>query len=175
MNPQPVLMIGDSLIAEGNWQSLLPELRVCKRGMPGETAQELLHRLNRLAPELTSCDMAVIMTGTNNLLMEDYTFPQRIGDIISVLHKTHPEILLMVTSLLPFQAPWLAPGTIQRLNHMTQSICQAEQVYFHDLYCIFASESRGLFQADHIHLSETGYRVWAKSLCKIIAKHQKEH
>ncbi|MBC8208952.1 MAG: hypothetical protein H8E79_07280 [Desulfobulbaceae bacterium] len=174
MNPQNILLIGDSLIAEGNWPTLLPTMTTSARGIPGETAQELLDRLTHLAPEIMTSDATVIMIGTNNLLMEDYTFPQIISRIIHSIKKLRPDIKLVTCSLFPFQSPWLAPDAIQRLNETTESICRAEQVFFHNLLPSFTASQVKLFQEDGIHLNETGYRVWGKSLSKTIAKYLDE-
>ena len=69
-----LLMLGDSLLAGGDWQKFLPDIAVINRGIPGETTDALAARL---IDEIDSCpdpDVVLLQSGTNNLLAGDLFF-----------------------------------------------------------------------------------------------------
>ena len=68
------LFIGDSLIEFFSWQKRFPAEHVYNFGSAGETAEGLLSRLPGIIARTESPDLVMIMTGTNNIAMEDYGF-----------------------------------------------------------------------------------------------------
>ncbi|MCW5208909.1 hypothetical protein VU10_01625, partial [Desulfobulbus sp. US1] len=81
-----LLMLGDSLVEWGDWESLLPEMQIINRGIAGEHTEELSARLvNEIDAVLdagTEPDYILLMTGTNNLLMGSPYFPVILGSML---------------------------------------------------------------------------------------------
>ena len=175
MTQDSILFLGDSLIAEGHWPSLLPEFTTTSYGLPGETSRELLLRLDRHDDALRKHPLAVIMIGTNDLLQEDYSYPQTIGRICDRLSASGPSRASLICSLPPFHLPWVAPGTVARLNELTLSLCAQPRIVHCDLHQPFGRSAASPFQMDGVHFNETGYGLWADCLRKTIAKPSEDH
>src|SRR6056300_1287716 len=95
------LFIGDSLIQFFNWQERFPDKNIFNYGMPGETAEGLLARLPNIINQVHSPALIMIMTGINNLAMEDYGFLFSYEKIITLLQESYGQATIAITSLLP--------------------------------------------------------------------------
>lgn len=165
------LFIGDSLIEFFNWQKRFPAAQVYNFGSAGETAQGLLARLPKIIARIESPDLVMIMTGTNNIAMEDYTFLTTYEKIIVLLQKNYPRAAVIVASLLPMDFFFLGDA-VSRINKRIKKIALDKNVVFLDLYPLFLGEDSrphtAYYEADGVHLSGQGYKVWARALAKTI-------
>jgi len=163
MGNQLILLLGDSLIDFGKWQSRLPHYRVISSGVPGEQAEELLWRLPSISKG-KAADAIVLMTGTNNLFFGDTTFTDTIASIIQHLVHTHPGAHILVTSLLPYKVSGILK-TVCAVNKTLRMIAEAsDTVNYFNLFDAFEQCNEELFDYDGVHLSEAGYRLWARLL-----------
>jgi lysophospholipase L1-like esterase len=109
----------------------------------------------------------MVMTGTNNIAMEDYTFLATYEKIISLLQKNYPKSLIVMTSLLPIDFFFLGEA-VPRVNRRLVRIAAERRVHFLDLYPLFIDENSqaigAYYDTDGVHLSEAGYEVWARAL-----------
>ena len=85
MSADKFLFIGDSLIQFFNWQERFPDKNIFNYGIAGETAEGLLARLPNIINQVQSPALVMIMTGINNLSMEDYGFLFSYKKIIALL------------------------------------------------------------------------------------------
>ena len=163
-----LLMLGDSLIDYGEWHRRLPGYRVISSGIPGERTEGLLHRL---PPDLPgySPDAIVIMSGTNNIVFGDIGFVDLLGQIASLLRSRYPAAEIMITSLLPYEIPGLIDA-IQAANQQLSFICKERGCRFFDLCSLFEQSFEELFDFDGVHLSNSGYRLWAFHLDEYLRK-----
>lgn len=161
------IFIGDSLIEFFNWQKRFPNRKIYNYGSAGETAEGLLARLPGIISRVQSPELVMIMTGTNNLAMEDYGFLFTYEKIINLLQKHYPEAAIIMTSLLPIDLSFLGEA-VPRINKRLQKIARENGVTFLDLYSLFLDQDlkpvRAYYEFDGVHLSEAGYEVWAKTL-----------
>jgi lysophospholipase L1-like esterase len=161
------LFIGDSLIEFFDWQGRFPNDQVYNFGAAGETAEGLFSRLPRITDRITSPDLVMIMTGTNNIAMEDYGFLNTYEKIIGLLQEKYTRATVIVTSLLPIELFFLGDA-VPRVNRRLQDIARNMNVVYLDLYPLFLGEDSkavtGYYEADGVHLSQEGYGVWAKAL-----------
>ena len=161
------LFIGDSLIEFFNWQKRFPDNHVHNFGSAGETAEGLLARLPNIFKRTLSPDLVMIMTGTNNIAMEDYGFLSTYENIIDLLQKSYGKTTIVITSLLPIELFFLGDA-VPRVNRRLQDIARHKKVTYLDLYPLFLGKDQKAFSAyyetDGVHLSEKGYTVWAKTL-----------
>jgi len=161
------LFIGDSLIEFFNWQNQFPDDQVHNFGSAGETAEGLLSRLPGIIRRVPAPDLVMIMTGTNNIAMEDYGFLSTYEKIISLLQENYEQTTIVMTSLLPIELFFLGDA-VPRINRKLKEIARNSHIGYLDLYPLFlGKDSRAItayYEADGVHLSHEGYKVWARAL-----------
>ena len=161
------LFIGDSLIEFFDWRKRFPRDEVYNFGSAGETAEGLFARLPHITGRLAAPDLVMIMTGTNNVAMEDYGFPATYKKIIDMLQKNYGRAPIVITSLLPLEFFFIGDA-ISRLNRRLEDIARQKDIFFLDLYPLFLDKDsapvRDYYDADGVHLSEKGYEIWARAL-----------
>lgn len=118
------LFLGDSLIADYNWQERMPHFKIINQGVPGETAQGLLNRIPSITESVENPEMILLMIGTNNLIIEDYSFLDSLRQIIVALTTKYPATEVITNSLLPIQLPWVDMDMLKRLNDMIEPMTQ---------------------------------------------------
>ena len=163
-----ILLLGHSLIEFGDWGQLLPGHDVVSLGRAGETTSGLLGRLDRAVRDNLEVDAVAVMSGTNDLLAGDGSFLHEYRLVARRLRRAYPRATIVLHGLLPISAEWIDPGAIATANGEIARIGAETGVTFLDLSDRFADrEGRlraALYDADGVHLSEQGYRVWAASL-----------
>ncbi len=166
--PSSLLLIGDSLIEFYDWQARFSDRNLYNLGRSGETAQELLQRLETVIKTVPAPDWLLTMTGTNNVLMEDFTFFAPYREIIATLKTGYPHATVSVNALFPMSLPWLAPSALPRLNAMLKQLAGETGASFLDPGRAFLNEKGalhpGYFLPDGVHLSERGYEAWATAI-----------
>jgi len=161
------LFIGDSLIEFFDWQSRFPDKNIHNYGSAGETAEGLYARLPNIIKRFKSLDLILIMTGTNNIAMEDYGFLSTYEKIIHLLQENYPQAKIVMTSLLPIDLFFLGEA-IPRVNKRLKKIAQEKNIIYLDLYPLFLGKDSkpvtSYYGPDGVHLSEAGYETWARAL-----------
>ncbi len=163
-----LLFLGDSLLTDFDWQERLTHFAVLNFGIAGETAQGLLNRLPSIHEQVVDPQIIWIMTGTNNLLLEDYNFSETIQQIVVSLSHWYPMAEIIINSLIPLQIPWLDKDEMQRINKAMEALSLQSGCCFLDMFAKFSADV-GLFRADGIHFTEKGYKLWARSILEYIA------
>lgn len=162
-----ILLLGDSLVEYGDWQGAFPESRCLNFGVAGETVEGLLSRLPAICKLAEAPDVIIIMTGTNNLAMDDFYFVPQYEEILLRLRKAFQGAKIIVTSLLPVYFPWQPATLVPNLNNRLEEMGHRVNVHFLDLYTPFraALDSGAIvFEEDGVHLSTTGYDLWQHAL-----------
>ena len=159
-----LLFIGDSLIEFFNWQGRFPDKEVFSYGSAGETAEGLFSRLPYILRQVESPDLVMIMTGINNVAMEDYGFLFTYEKIITSLQESYKATTIAMVSLLPIDLYFLGDA-VPRVNKRLKEIDLSNNVIYLDLYPLFlgsnAMPNKSFFEADGVHLSNEGYEAWA--------------
>jgi lysophospholipase L1-like esterase len=167
-----VLLLGDSLIEYGQWENYLSPHHVINYGLAGETVEGLLERLAGILKEDIGVDFCVLMTGINNVAMEDYSFLPAYREILSMLKKRCPGSKIIVCSLLPVMLEWVDNARTEEINNKLADLCSEMGVHYLDLYSSFVQYDEHpraeYLLEDGVHLSEEGYRLWAKLLLEVI-------
>jgi len=166
------LFLGDSMIEFGVWGEMFPTVMIDNRGVAGETVAGLLARLEVTVDSITAPELILIMSGINNVAMEDFAFLGTYEKVVQLLAARFPQASIFVNCLLPVRLPWFSEDTVPRVNSLLQQLAQRTGVAFLDSYHFF-TDDRGRFDAqcfleDGVHLSQHGYRVWAAALADFL-------
>ena len=161
------LFLGDSLIEFFDWQQRFPDRQIYNFGSAGETAEGLLSRLPHIMARFHSPGLIMIMTGTNNIAMEDYGFLFTYAKIIDLLQQNYSDAVIVMTSLLPMDLFFLGDAVL-RVNKRLREIARNMNILYLDLYPLFLGDDakpvKRYYEADGVHLSKEGYEIWAKAL-----------
>ena len=164
-----ILMLGDSLVADYDWQSRMPSYKVTNCGVPGEIALDLLTSLSNIKQQTKHADVILVMVGTNDLLAGDYEFISTLKKIIVQLSHDFPTAEVVVNSLFPMEFPDLQEHTISSLNGHIEAFTMQTGCCFLDIHRRFCDSDQIIFQADGVHITKAAYEIWARALLEHIA------
>ena len=166
---ETLLMLGDSLIEWGDWESLLPDYRIINRGFAGETVGGLAARLADEINMVDEPDRIVILSGTNDLLMGDQSFPAIFETMLPRLQLMCPETEIILVGLAPLQ---MALQMTDEINLRLADIAMDSGCRFLDLFEPFHMQCRPVgnpcFLPDGVHFSPHGYRVFGTALAAML-------
>ena len=172
MKYKQLLFVGDSLIEYFDWQVRFPEHDVINSGIAGETVSGLLNRAERIVNHGRQPDWCLIMSGTNNVAMEDYSFIPLYEKIVEVFLDAFPAAVIVINSLMPVRMDWLSQTAIPRINSSLYELSKKTGTDFLDVFDLFtrkqADGKTSLFLPDGVHLNETGYRIWSDTVAEKI-------
>ena len=168
-----VLMLGDSLTAQGEWNAMLGEPLVANRGIDGDTSAGLLARVGDDAD--FRGDTVVIWIGTNDVLqgeqakgvaMRIMEAARRKADVLkkSFTTESTEDTEIFVLGIPPM-ATWVERGmernaTIREINALLAEGAKENGYRFIELESVLADEKgflRGDMTSDGVHLSAKGY------------------
>ena len=173
--PKNLTFIGDSLTEYFDWQERFPEYQVTNLGVSGETVEGLLDRLDRIRSRINDPDIIFVMTGINNIAMEQYDIIEIYREIVSRLTAWFKNSKIVVQSVLPVRLEWINNNVIKDINrHLKQTAGEFSAEYL-AVYSLFV-DSQGIPKRenlldDGVHLSEKGYQVWAEEVESFLKKH----
>lgn len=160
-----IAFIGDSLTEYFDWERRLPAYEVANLGIAGEAVEELLGRLDHVIASLEAPEALFLMTGINNVAMEEYGFAGDYRLTALRLAAAFPHALLVIQSILPVALPWVDNGGIRSLNRELAAIAEEARASYLDVYSAFVdargAPERGYLLDDGVHLSDKGYEVWS--------------
>lgn len=169
-NTNSFLFLGDSLVADNNWQPRIPFCKVYNCGVSGSKAQDLLESLPEISRRVPLPAAVLVMVGTNDVLAGHYAFVDTVRQIIVLLSKYFPSAELIITSLLPMKLPFLAEDAIGRLNNHIEAVTIQTGCCYLDIHKKFLqSKDLELFQEDGVHLTTRAYEIWTRSLLEHVS------
>lgn len=166
---QKILFAGDSLIEYYDWAARFPEYRVHNMGWSGETVEGLLGRIELIIRQCPNPDFIFIMSGTNNIAMEETDFTSAYRQIIDKLKKALPATRICIHSLPPIMISWFDPELAPRANRKLRTLADETGIDFIDVYQLF--QQGGVNQClveDGVHISDQGYAIWSAAIAKMI-------
>ncbi len=170
-----LLFIGDSLTEWFNFGRHLPGEQVINEGIAGDTTYGLLERLDGImdVPATKIFLMIGINDVFNGFLKEDIV--ENLELIIEQLQTHINGTELFVQSLLPVNEHLLGNASglnekIRFINRELKDHCSLRKLTFLDLFPLFLAgeEMDPAYTTDGGHLSEAGYRLWAKKIQAIL-------
>ncbi len=159
-----IVMLGDSITAEGDWADLLPDQRVINAGRSGFTTAELVP----LARDVSNGQprLLVVLTGTNDIRDGRGTLWTRrhLDELIGVVRANSPGTRIVVQSILPRAD---RSDEVVATNEGIRTLAEELDVQYLDLYPVFDDGAGALRESDTrdgVHLTDAGYHRWAEAL-----------
>jgi lysophospholipase L1-like esterase len=173
-----LLFLGDSLTEFFDWEGRFPEHEVHNLGVAGETVQGLLRRLVRVVSYPVSPDVVFVMTGANNVAIEDFSIVGCYRGIVEGIRSAFPGARVVVQSVLPVDFSWVDNRVIQRINTSLREIAGELGAEYLDVFALFADSRgrpiEGYLLDDGVHISDKGYAVWADAVARFLAQRDPE-
>ena len=132
-----VLLLGDSLVEYGDWHELLQGYLTVNRGIAGETVGELAARLGWEIEESAVSDHILIMSGTNNLLLGDRSFPAVFQTMLPRLKLLEPTADISVIGMASMHLPWIQDELLESVNSELKEITSQARCRFLDITPFF--------------------------------------
>lgn len=164
-----IILLGDSLVADHDWQSRMPSYKVTNLGVPGAMTSDLLESLPEIKQQTKFTDVIMIMVGTNDLLAGNFEFINTLKKIFVQLNHDFPTAEILSCSLFPMKLPHMSDYTIDNLNSHIEAFTMQTGCCFLDIHRRLSDSDQPVFQEDGIHLTEMAYEVWARALLEHIA------
>lgn len=169
-----IVFIGDSLTEYFDWSRRFPRCRVDNLGVAGETVEGLLERLQYIRATVRQPDFLFVMTGINNIAMEELDFLGPLRVVLQSLATRYGRAAVVLQSVLPARLPWLRNNLIDEVNAGLKLLAVELGVEYLELYEAFVGEAglprEGCLLEDGVHLSEGGYRLWAELIEKFLSR-----
>jgi lysophospholipase L1-like esterase len=167
-----LLFLGDSLIEYFDWEERFPDHKVTNFGVAGESVEGLLSRVVTIKEAVPDADIIFIMSGTNNVAMEDLEFPEFYNIILEKLSSFYPDAKIFVHSLLPSTVDFIPDESILQVNISIKALAKNDRIQYLDIYSRFVDTKGSAIKEylldDGIHVSTHGYTVWANAIEEII-------
>jgi lysophospholipase L1-like esterase len=163
-----VLLLGDSIIAGGQWGELFPQVR--NRGLGFETTDGLLGRLDAVLRP--GARKVLVQVGTNDLSSETSVdaIVENYRTILARIRQSCPHAEVGAVSVLPINTAiddnYLTrrkQKLIPVLNAAIRELCRQTGATFVDVYNVFTNGRGELderYTFDGLHLSQRGYGVF---------------
>lgn len=164
-----ILLLGDSLVADHDWQSRMPSYKVVNFGVPGSMAADLLALLPNIKQQTPYADVIMVMVGTNDLLAGNLAFINTLKKIFVQLNHDFPTAEILGNSLFPMKLPHMSEQTIANLNSHIEAFTVQTGCCFLDTHRRLSDTDQAIFLADGVHLTEAAYEIWTRALLEHIA------
>ncbi len=132
----------------------------------------LLRRVGSITGKHDSADLIFIMSGLNDVAMEEFGFLGSYREILIRLKSAYPDASIYIHSLLPTSVDFISNTSIWDINASLKELAGELGVEYLDIYRDFihadGSEIREYLLADGVHLSDKGYEVWSGVLDRIL-------
>src|SRR5690554_1323746 len=159
-NKQSIVMLGNSITYECEWNELLKRPDVINRGIPGDMVKSMLNRSQDLL--LGPRNTVVLMAGINDILYgnEPTAFINDYYNLILFLAKTSKPIVM---STLYTANNINANKRVDELNELIKHFCNEQGILWIDLNKHLATNNklRLYYTYDGVHLNGPAYTIWA--------------
>lgn len=158
-----ILMLGDSLIARGEWDTLLYPKKVINLGHDGDTTKDILSRLS-IAIELKAKSI-FLMVGIND--MSSYKSIDNIFEnYIKILKELEPSTSKIVVQSILYTQMDSFNKKVKELNFKLEMYCKENDLQYINLNEELSKDEALLdsFTTDGLHINMKAYITWARIL-----------
>ncbi|MCX8031104.1 MAG: GDSL-type esterase/lipase family protein [Thermodesulfovibrionales bacterium] len=167
-----LMFLGDSLTEFYDWHERFSNYEVYNLGISGETVEELLERLPRIYKRIKKVDYIFLMTGINNIAMENFNILGYYGQIVKELSSNYVNTTIVVQSILPVILYWIDNNLIRKINSSLREIASFNKADYLDIYSLFLDEKGKVINNylldDGVHISIKGYEIWSEAVEKYL-------
>jgi len=166
--PMNIVMLGNSITYEGNWNEMLGRTDVANRGISGDVTQGMKVRLGtvlQLKPKIIFLEAGIndILSGYD-LSQIKANYQQLLETI--VLKGVKPVVTLTFYTRYEPESN----NDVDELNRYLKAYCAENQIQVIDLSEQFNEDGRLKKDVTHdgVHLNANGYRLWAEKVKKVL-------
>jgi len=164
-----IVFIGDSITANGNFQSLIPNKTVCNLGCYGDQIWDVTARIN--AVKTVTPEEIYIMIGTNTLACRTLEQAMRSYSFMADTYiSSLPDCKITFISILPVTAQ-LENGArtntnIQIFNTFIRSTAEKLNSSYVDLFHLYVFDGalNPDYTNDGLHITKDSYSIWANAI-----------
>ncbi len=175
-----IVFLGDSITFQENWNVLMGVSNIDNAGVPGNTTDDVLNRLDGIIS--SKPQKLFLMIGANDLIRGrdvSYIFANY-EKIISEIKTKSPDTIIYLQSMLPVNKDILVYGNLDsqkinqeivQLNSLIASLANQNKILFINLHQYFCGEDNELYfkyAPDGLHPNSYGYAVWKKVIIEYI-------
>lgn len=167
-----IIMFGDSITQQGNWQTVLGRTDVANCGLPGYTTELLCMAIKDIPHQYPDQKICFLQGGINDLysgIPVNYIFGNHLRLLELVREK---EIIPVMQSTLYVCNDREINTQVAELNQRLLQHCTEQNIEYLDLNT-FLSKSGELMQRysyDGLHLRPGAYIPWGKAVSAILEK-----
>lgn len=167
-----IIMFGNSITYEVNWNELFGRGDIINRGIPGD---QIANIIRRAATHSSSDNTIVVMGGINDFLAgasPDIVFTE----FQKLINTSIAPGKLIILSTIPTHNNHVINQRIKTLNSRLQALCFSQQIDFIDLNTKLAPNGnlKKGFTYDGIHLNIAGYLIIKQLLSSHLPPIKKE-
>ncbi len=158
-----IVFLGSSIIEEGEWAGLFPDVEILNRGIGSDTTEGVLKRLDQIIDSRPS--KVFVYIGGNDFSRLGDTPGEawgRVQEIVQELRASLPDTELYLHTLFPREARHA--GNIEAFNDLVRERGKASGALVVDVYPWFLGANGAIdpeYANDGIHLSGEAYQIWA--------------
>ena len=162
-----IVLLGDSITAEGPWEELFPDLPVVNEGHSGFTTEQLVPIAERVARADPAA--VIVLTGTNDI-RDGHPAAwtrERLATLLDRL-ASGTDATVVVQTILPRSD---AADEVRRANAAIRDEATGRGLRLVDLHPEFDDGTGGLRDtetSDGLHLTRAGYDRWAEVLAPVL-------
>ncbi len=135
----------------------------------------LLRRIGSITGKHDTADLIFIMSGLNDVAMEEFDFLDSYREIIIRLRTAYPNARIYIHSLLPTSVDFISNTSIWDVNGSLKELAGEMGIEYIDIYRDFIHEDgrviREYLLPDGVHLSDKGYEVWSGALEEVVKRY----
>lgn len=169
-----VVMLGNSLSYNANWNELLGRSNIANRGIVSDLTDGYLHRLSyvyKLSPRLCFIEGGVNDVYENRPPKEAVRNFRQIVDTLRAHH-----IIPIIQSTLFVGAKWHHAreknAEIQELNELLAGFAKEQSIQFLDINALVSTDGllRDELTFDGVHLNARGYSYWVSEVENVLVR-----
>ena len=168
-----VVLFGDSLTFEGDWNNLLTSKSILNKGTSGTTSSELTKSMRRKVL-IHHPKICFIQAGTNDIGL-GIPIPRIIANFDTLLHTMQRHHIIPVIQLVVYNNNNPQKNlTIDTLNAGLKCLIENNAIDFIDLND-FLSENKLLKKEctyDGVHFNRTAYTLWSSKINLLLKKYR---
>ena len=161
-----ILLIGDSLLAQENWNILLGRNDVKNEAFGGAITQQILWNIER--GQLDNKPKLVFLNGGINDLLSGVPVQRVFENYVKIIETLEAQnIKIIPCCMVNIEDNEDINSKVAELNFLLKEYFLQQKITFIDLNLLIKND-HNFYQADGIHLNKNAYQIWAKELIGIL-------